>query len=200
MTTEHPPLHRKPWTAPDDRRLLALYEREANNPRGISAIAAALGRTHSAIVNRANKLGIHRTGDGKHILTATQIAATLGLANSTVANWMKGGKLGRKYRRAGHGLAAIEVDDLWKWMEQPCSWNSWECEHLRDLAWRQHFTDVRAGWVNSNEAAQLLCVQPGTLLMWRRKGWLPFVRTPHLTWYRRVDVEAAGMRRLEQTQ
>jgi len=177
------PISGKPWTPAEKQKLLLLWDRYRGKPGGVERLARKFGRTPRAVSFEANQLGLHRNADGKAYLSLTDISRLFGRALSGV--WKQFADTGsRNYRRH-----CIAVDDLWAWMEQPRTWHLWEPETLTDLAWREHFTELRRGWLSTPDVCRVYGVNPTQVYRWRKRGLVKHVGSKRERFHWQADID-----------
>lgn len=175
------PVAGRPWTKDEDNTLVNLWDRYMGKPDIYRRLAHKLGRTPRAVQFHANTLGLYHRADGKSYMDLHDLCRLFGRTLNAV--WQQWGK-GPRYRRH-----CIPVDDLWAWMEQPKTWHLWEPETLGDLAWREHFTELRQDWLSTEAVCKLCGVSKTAVLRWRKRGRVRHVGSKRQRWHWRADVE-----------
>lgn len=84
-------------------------------------IAKVLGKSVSAIENKAKELDLPCTKDSTGAITASQLAKVLGVDVKTVTlSWMKKHGLKHTFRptRTSRKFYLVEIDDFWEWAKE----------------------------------------------------------------------------------
>jgi hypothetical protein len=181
------------WTSKEDGALVWLFDEYLGQDKAYEAIGRKLRRSPGAVQQRAIKsLGLHRTLGGH--MTTLQVAELLGSRDGAVRHWVRAGRLWLKpHKRTRNTPYAIDPDDLWVWLEDSCSWDLWEPDAITDREWRQHFTDLRRGWITTREAAKILGYGTHYTPKFReRHPWMRTLQTGQhglWLWWRIEDVQ-----------
>ena len=91
-------------------------------------IGSTLGRTESAVTDKAKKLRLGGVLVATEQLTAAELSRVCGVDKSTVINWIKYRGLAAKYQaiRGTRKYYRIKIDDFWKWAEKHHNSIKWD--------------------------------------------------------------------------
>lgn len=123
--------------------------------------------------------------------TATQLAELLGRPPSTVVEWIVSGRLNLSKRHGKFGIAyQFSHESVWDWMEDMASWHLWEPAKIKDAHWREHFTELRRGWLDKHQAAEMLIISADGVSSAVCKGKLKSHKAGYRSrlWFREEDV------------
>jgi hypothetical protein len=184
------------WTAQEVGRLEWLWANEMGHPDGMRVIAREMGRPVSSITQKARRLGLRRRCYGGDYYGLGAIADLFDKAPGSVLQWAQRGHFGRLLQYGhGHTYHAIATDDLWAWMETMKSWHLWSPGTLTDACWKEHFTELRQGWIDTGVAALLLVLTRDAVTRLCKRGRLPGCVPARVAWFRVEDVLEFGRKR-----
>ena len=177
---------RRPWTQPEETRLLIFFERGHTE----TAIAKALNRTLKAITARREHLR-DRAG-GRDYYLASDIAKIMGLSKSAVYRWISHGWLpsSRSGQRSsnlypdllGPDMRHISREQVVAFLSDELHWGRWFVQRVHSGYWRDLATHLRgnARLISPAEAGALLCMTAAYVCLIANRGKLPFVRGSRL--------------------
>lgn len=182
--------HGKQFTNAELQQLRRLWQKWQGTEDFVARIAGEMGRTPDAIRCKAATLGLRSQSDGCAKMTLRQVSAALGRNDTSVLHWVQSGQM-EPYVQPHQQRAfyAIGIDELWVWMEDMRSWHLWEVDDLADLAWREHFAQVRKGWMRGDEAARVLQIERVAVTKLYEQGILPGRKLVNrAVWFRADEV------------
>lgn len=144
--------------------------------RGMTDLEAGarLGLTPSAIADARKRYGVARRD---HLLmTTSQVAALLGCASPTVADWARRRWIPGLHRRGrgGHPQWLFSQQQLMRFLEDPQHWHRWQPQDILDAALRGWATRLRGHvrFLTFDEAAERMSCSRWTIRHWIRTGRL----------------------------
>lgn len=178
------------WTAKDERYLRKMW-----GWISLAKIAENLGRTETACVVRAKRLGIPAPKDWPNILMEWQLAPMLGHDRKTVYRLMKANILPTmQLWKRNTPCMAVDWHELVAWLSDPENWihlsvDKVEHPELRKVI-RQTRKEWNDRWLTIGEAANRLHITHSWLNALINRGDVPAKR--HGNWQvKRSEVEAA---------
>lgn len=111
------------------------------------------------------------------------------VSRMTAYNWYRHGVLqgARKNVRKG-GIRYIALEEILGFLERPDYWMLWRPEWITNDYAREYAEYLRAGvtwrWLTAEEAGDVLCVHPRSVLGYVERGYLPGVRRGKPFWVR----------------
>lgn len=192
MNTTTPPNHRRRWTPATAARLRWEAETYIGDANYLHRLAARFGRTpHACRAALRRHYGWTYCGATGY-LTIHQVAVLLGVSAAALQRLLeRGAFIPGLSRHDGPKPYRITYDALWDWLTDMRSWHVWTPARLADPAMRAHFSELRRGWLNSEQVADMLCLSTDSVHRLRREGRLPGAKpTPRSTWFRDQDVLA----------
>ncbi len=178
------------WTKHEEDRLRQWWGRAP-----VGEIAQKLGRTETAVVVRAKRIGLRTLVNHPDALSEWQIAAMLGVDRKTVWLWMNRGVLPVDviYKRT-LPCRVVWRDQLVRWIKDYRNWIYLNPKRVVDPELRRVVnTAVRTWgdeWLKPSEAAEILGVQRRMLYSFMRRGILKDSLRWNCWYYRRSEVEA----------
>lgn len=159
--------HYRHWSPQEERRL--AYEA---GTRPVAAVAASLGRTERAIVDRLRRfhnIGPTTAAIRHHGMSVADVVAALGVNPSTVRDWIGRGWLAARFERPKkRSIWLIDPYDLSIFLEA----HGAILRLTPTGTWRDIVAEARAAleqrYISRTDLARLLCVAPHTFLHWRR--------------------------------
>ncbi len=164
------------WTPQETQQLREMVDAH----RSYADMAAALGRTETAIRVRCKRLGMPLTKAAG--MTIRQTAALLGVpCSKTVAwwcnkRWLRSHDIGIEVYSGR--VRVVEMDELLAFMENPRHWHLWEPERIPDAGLREWASEMRAGvrFLTLGEVAERLCCTVGWVNVLITQGRIKAVR------------------------
>ncbi len=178
------------WTKNEENRLRQWWGRAP-----VGEIAQKLGRTETAVVVRAKRIGLRTLVNHPDALAEWQIAPMLGIDRKTVWLWMNRGVLPVDviYKR-NLPCRIVWRDDLIRWVKDYRNWIYVDPQRVADPDLRRIVNKAvrewNDEWLKPGQAAAILDVQPKILARLNRKGVLKQALKWNCWYYRRSEVEA----------
>ena len=146
--------HRQPWTDRQD-----MYLHRAAGLKPLTAVAADLGRTPSAVLQRANALRVVKAAEQAEYLTAGEFAEAMGLCRQAARRLLVDAPFcHRAYRRNRLTYMAV-WDELCRWLANPLNWLEIDETKIADPCLRQIVDQANADngrdrWLTIDESAE----------------------------------------------
>jgi predicted DNA-binding transcriptional regulator AlpA len=178
------------WSANEESRLRQWWGRAP-----VGDIAQKLGRTETAVIVRAKRIGLRTLVNHPDALAEWQIAPMLGVDRKTVWGWMLKGILPVDviYKRS-LPCRVVWRDQLVRWLKEPNNWIYLDPRKVADPELRRVVDNAVAKWgdewLRSREAADLIGVEHRMINSWTCRGLFPSAIRWGNWWYLRSEVEA----------